>query len=169
MQAKIERFEHTIRGQLKELQSLIPLADLVAPEVSHWSVGEHLEHCALAVNRTAQGFEIALMTGPQAVPGGPSLAAKIILWTGFIPRGKGKAPKAVEPKKLDADALHTALEKERNKLRELKPKIPGLIAAGWKLPHPIFGPLTPLQWLRFTEIHIRHHVKVIDDIRKVAE
>lgn len=168
MMAKIERLEQSIQAQLKGLLALVPQAHQAAPTVSKWSIGEHLEHCALALERTGQGFEIALMNGPSKVEGGPSLIGKIILLAGIIPRGKGKAPEAVKPKQLDGEAIRLALEKEQQRLAELKAKIPTLETSGWRLPHPIFGPLSPLQWLRFSEIHIRHHQKVIKDIQRAV-
>ncbi len=168
MQRKIERFLRRLESQIDDLESLLSEAAAVAPQVSKWSIGEHVEHCAIALAGTGERFETALRTGPVAVPGGPSLVGKIILWSGFIPRGKGKAPQAVLPQKIDRHRIREALAKERQRWSDLKPDIGVLQASGWRFSHPIFGPLTPLQWLRFNEIHLHHHRKVIEDIRKAA-
>lgn len=168
MQRKIERPLGRLQSQIDDLESCLSQSELSAPQVSKWTIGEHIEHCAMALARTAEGFDRAWKAGPKAVAGGPSLAGKIILWTGLIPRGKGKAPAAVLPRRIDPQQVAHALAKERSRWSDLKPQISALQAAGWRLAHPIFGPLSPLQWLRFSEIHLRHHRKVIEDIRRAA-
>lgn len=168
MQRKIDRLVTRLQAQLDTLESLLPETTTVVSEVSKWSIGEHLEHCVLALARTGEGFERALASGPQAVPGGPSLAGRVILWLGIIPRGKGKAPVAVRPQNIDRPLVAAALNKERQRWSTLAPRIGELQASGWRLPHPIFGPLSATQWLRFNEVHLHHHLKVVADIQKAS-
>lgn len=163
------RIESRVQDQLQALRDLLPKAHLAAPSLSKWSVGEHIEHLTQACAATGMGMERALQEGPKPVPGKPKLAAYVLLTFGFIPRGKGKAPSHVIPQGVDGDALRQALDRESQRLTDLKPRLGELQESGWRLKHPIFGPLSPFQWLRFTEIHIQHHRKVIADIEKAAQ
>ena len=164
----VHRLETRVQDQLQALRDLLPKADLAAPSVSKWSVGKHIEHLTQACAATGMGMERALQEGPKPVDGKPILAARILLLLGHIPRGKGKAPAHVMPRGIDADQLRQALDKESQRLSDLRPRLDELQDSGWRLKHPIFGPLSPQQWLRFTEIHIQHHRKVIADIEKAT-
>ncbi len=168
MSQAILRLESRVQDQLQALRDLLPKADLSAPVVSKWSVGQHIEHLTQACAATGMGMERALQEGPKPVAGKPKLAAYILLTFGFIPRGKGKAPAHVIPHGIDGEALRQALDQESQRLTDLKPHLGELQGSGWRLKHPIFGPLSPYQWLRFTEIHIQHHRKLIADIEKAA-
>ena len=41
--------------------------------------------------------------------------------------------------------------------------------AGWRCKHPYFGALDIAEWMRFMDVHHRHHLKIIRDIRKAAD
>ena len=74
---------------------------------------------------------------------------RLILAVGFIPRGRGRATKAVLPTGVDPSQLAADLEALRQRLRELEQRLGELEAAGVRAPHPIFGSLDLCQWLRF--------------------
>src|ERR1700744_188071 len=66
-----------------------------APAVSHWTIGLQLEHVTL-VNRVIlkDRIESALKNGEAPAP---PLLGRVVLLTGYIPRGRGNAPASTVP------------------------------------------------------------------------
>ena len=82
----------------KQIDELIALAkrhelhDVAAPKVSKWTVGKQLEHLLLSHDSILDVLE-RLIDGRQSpAPGGKTFIGRMVLATGFIPRGAGKAP-----------------------------------------------------------------------------
>lgn len=132
-----------------------------ADRISGWSVGQHLNHLMQADRRIFGFFET-----PMDEPMPPlSRTGRIILWTGWIPRGKARAPKAVaQPENPGAEQLVTDIGDVRELvMRSLEPAErladPALIAR-----HHLLGGMSAAQWLRFTVVHHRHHLKIVRDI-----
>ena len=91
-----------------------------------------------------------------------------MLKTGFIPRGFGKAPGAVQPAGRDAADIAAGLQRLGQRFAELREQLPRLEEAGWRCRHPYFGALDIAEWMRFMDTHHRHHLKIVRDIRKAA-
>jgi hypothetical protein len=88
-----------------------------------------------------------------------NLARAIVFTINKFPRGKGKAPDAVNPKqteKTDFDALFT---KTREKIEELKKADPNKFYE-----HNIFGVLNKKNTFIVLDIHTNHHIQIIKDI-----
>jgi hypothetical protein len=135
--------------------------DLRAEAVSRWSVGQHIEHLLKvddAIHRNLSSSAIG-PSGPA-----PSLVARVILLTGRIPRGRGKAPDFTVPTG-DYVVLRKAVEQMSKRFGELEPVIDDLARDPRRVAHPSLGGLTRRQWLRFADIHQRHHHQIILDIR----
>ena len=133
-------------------------------KVSAWSVGNHIEH-TLAVN--AQTVLILSSDTTSVDPGTIQPAgehALKILESGCLTRGAAQAPDAVLPMMNNYVDLMDDCERNTSLLDGLT-VIYRQIAADTALhPHPTLGGLTKMQWLRFLEIHIQHHQKIIADI-----
>jgi hypothetical protein len=154
--------------QLLELASDHTLHGVEAPSVSKWTVGKQLEHLLLSdeavldrLDRLMDGRE-----GPEA--GGKTVLGRVVLLTGFIPRGMGKAPGAVKPAGRDAADIEAGLQRLRQRMSELLEQLPLLEEAGWRCRHPYFGALDIGEWMRFMDVHHRHHLKIVRDIRETA-
>ena len=80
---------------LDVLKSFVPKADVVAPEVSKWSVGMHVQHCCLA---TIAVCESLVASEPPVPRSSFSLVTSAIFLTGRIPRGRGKSPEQAIPR-----------------------------------------------------------------------
>ena len=153
---------------LIELASDHPLHDAEAAEVSSWTIGKQLEHLLLSDSSVFDSFD-RLIDGRQGpTPGGPTLIGRIILATGFIPRGRGKAPKAVRPAGRDASDIEAGLHRLRQRCGQLREHLPLFEESGWRFRHPYFGVLAVDGWMRFMDVHHRHHLKIVRDIRKAA-
>ena len=78
-----------------------------------------------------------------------------------IPRGKGKAPKVVQPTEIASkEILTTKLEAAKKNIQELEKLHPNSYFA-----HPYFGKLNLKTTLWFLKLHTNHHLKIINDIK----
>lgn len=134
--------------------------------VSGWTALEHAEHMAQADEGSLHQLDAALERD-----GGPRtrLAGRVILAIGWIPRGAGKAPETSRPQTRGRDEVVAALRSVRGRIAALGENLDRVAAARGRASHPIFGGLTPSQWLRFLRIHHHHHLKIIADIRQAYE
>ena len=143
----------------------------VAPDVSGWSVGEHLEHLALSDRGILGALETATdptdPTGaeaPSSHRGGPTWRGPLVLLTGFIPRGRGRAPEFAVPDGVGASKVADDLVGVRADVRALSGRLDALARSRATRRHPALGAFTPAQWIRFAGVHHAHHEKVIRDI-----
>lgn len=134
--------------------------------VSSWSVGKHVEHLALSDELTLDGLSKLLANPKGGKPGEPNLVGRICLWAGFIPRGRGKAPKGVVPQGISSEVLAELLAAVRQGFIGLEASIDSLANSSATQPHPVFGRLDASQWLRFTVVHHHHHQKIMRDITR---
>ncbi len=153
---------------LIELASDHPLHDAEAAKVSKWTIGKQLEHLLLSDSSIFDSFDRLIDGRDAPAPGGPTWLGRIILATGFIPRGRGKAPKGVRPAGRAASDIEAGLHRLRQRCDQLREHLPLLEEAGWRCHHPYFGALAIGEWMRFMDVHHRHHLKIVRDIRKAA-
>ncbi|MBI4605322.1 MAG: DUF1569 domain-containing protein [Planctomycetes bacterium] len=137
--------------------------------VSEWSAARHLVHLAL-VNEAAFDHIEALLdgrSGPCKAGGRLTLIGALVLGTGWIPRGKGKAPQRVVPpgeaRRREADE---ALRRSEDRLEALAPHSSRLRSAPGRVHHFVFGDLTAAQWLRMARVHARHHLRIVRYIER---
>ena len=85
------------------------------------------------------------------------------------PDGHGPKPfsNSDELKLLRAD-LEAGLRHLAERFDELGEQLPLLEETGWRCRHPYFGALDISEWMRFMDVHHRHHLKIVRDIRKAA-
>ena len=104
------------------------------PLVSNWSSGQHIEHLYKAYKE----IYAELLKG--------WLLKYFILFTGFIPRGKGQAPNFSLPQNQDysAETIDTLIED----CDQLQIKIFELPESVY-IHHPILGKLSKKQTIRF--------------------
>lgn len=165
-----------IRRQLARIQvQLGSLGDLAANDsilatrvdaVSGWGVGEHVEHL-LVTNRGIYMLIEQLVDGSLDSGNRPSLTGRLALAIGRIPRGRGKAPRITRPSGRAAAEIRLLHAEVRDSYDRLGAQATALAACRATAPHPYFGPFTPAMWLRFIDIHDRHHQAIIADLRAI--
>lgn len=138
----------------------------VKPAVSGWSIGHHIHHISRAHGTVAKMLE-RMEAGRMGEEGLEGLPAGLkIVYDGVIPRGR-KSPDFAEPA---TDLSYQKLEKDFGRLQrsasELKPMLPRLKDIKYSFPHVYLGPLNALEWLRFTCVHIQHHVNIMQEIEE---
>ncbi len=88
----------------------------------------------------------------------------ILLTTGWIPRGRAKAPESVLPSEQQAtEQLVAILDLSAERIEQVQ----ALPDSAW-FDHPILGPMSRTTTLKFLRIHNHHHLKLIRDIIKAV-
>jgi DinB superfamily len=153
-----------------------------APAVSGWSVAEQLEHLVLvdravlkSVRRILDDPHRQAAQSAQPAPPAPgiNLVGRVVLGTGFIPRGRARTMPPYQPGAAPAEGAAGAgvaavlgIEEIERGMRELEPRLGELEASAGRSRHPLFGGLGGRQWLRFVTVHHHHHLKIVRDIRR---
>ena len=137
------------------------------PEGSNWSVAQHLEHVLMATSRGLRAAKVLVAPpGPgedsPIVRGATSLRARWLFITGRIPAGR-RAPEIVLPSEAPSpEALLERADACLGRLAGLAEGPDRIGRARGAIPHPILGPLTAGGWIRFSEIHLAHHLRILD-------
>lgn len=156
-----------IDQQLETLSSLGQDGEILAlraSRVSGWSIGEQIEH----LRRAGRTIIDAVASLPEDAPrqGSPTLAGRLVLLLGWIPRGKGKAPSATQPLDFTSEGLADGIEAVRRGFADLGPELDRIAGSSGTIRHPALGYFSPSQMLEFAAIHHHHHMKIIDEIRR---
>ena len=94
-------------------------------------------------------------------------AVWLILFLGKFPPGKIKAPARIAAmvKKINPAEAKQLMHNFSRRLQELVPQV-SQASKSQKAKHPRLGLLHARQWLRFIEIHTKHHEKQLYRIQK---
>jgi hypothetical protein len=163
----------SIERVLEQLATLIEIAEdeqllsLRAPEISAWSVAEQIEHLRRSDLSILDALGRLETENPPA--GSPTLAGRLVLATGFIPRGRGRAPSAVKPLDIQPGELPGQLRHVVERFTDITADLERLSASRATIRHPALGFFTASQMLAFAGIHHYHHLKIIRDIHRSAE
>lgn len=145
--------------QINELDSFIKAGDSHSNKISKKGTYWHIDHSL----KVLEGIpEVLKNSNPQDYQPKFSFLKLIIMSTGYMPRGKGRAPKQVVP--------DTALSKEELllKLNKVRESVKSLMTLenNKTFKHPLFGWLDLKDTIKFMGIHTHHHLKIIKDIIK---
>jgi len=136
----------------------------LTPSIGSWSYSEVYSHIFDSSILSVQAMENCLEG--QGKKHSTAFIVKVILFLGSLPPGR----KYKVPKKLEARVKKiTKMEAEeliRRFIQQLEPdyKRMGKARSDIKVPHPRLGYLNARQWLRFIEIHLKHHLKQLKRI-----
>ena len=177
--AGLRRVHAQILRQLALMAELArgPEAEIAAraPAVSGWSVAEQLEHLVL-VDRAVLKSVRRILDDPHRQPAQPAppappapginLLGRVVLGTGFMPRGRARTTAPYHPGAAPAAAAGAGIPEIERGMRELAPRLGELEASSGRSRHVRFGGLGGRQWLRFVAVHHHHHLKIVRDIRR---
>jgi len=165
--AKIKASIHKIVDAYKSRLSNYP-EDIFQsiPPIAGWSYSEVYSHIFDSSLLSLIALEHAANGKGENKP--THFIVKLILLLGTLPPAKKyKVPKrlAERVKKISkTEALDFVLEFEKA-LDDHYPSI-AIASADCKTKHPRLGYLNAKQWLRFIEIHLKHHLKQLERIEK---
>lgn len=152
------------------LDLIVGATNGVSPEAAirrtgdRWSPVEIVEHLQRAYSGTAKGFERCLEKNtPLATRQTMTQALQVfaVINLGYFPEGR-KAPTHVLPTgTMPLPELLEGVKRDLAWLDDAAVRTRRVFGGGRVLDHPILGPFTVDQWLRFHLIHTRHHEKQI--------
>jgi len=149
----------TLNTLLSEIEQNIPIKDKTNSKVTTSDIGWQLDHSLKVFNAVS---EWTINSNPEDYERKFNFWRTVLFPIGYIPRGKVKAPKIVQPPNIILDEdLHAQLQTAKNHIDILK-DLPE--KAYFK--HFIFGKLSKQQTFRFLQMHTNHHLKIVRDILK---
>jgi hypothetical protein len=145
------------------------LINILAAKIEHYekvnnaisssSVGWHLEHALLVLINVTENIK---QSKPEEFKPNFNFVRTIVFTLNKIPRGKGKAPKSVQPNTdITLGTLKTKLQLAKEKVTELYN-----LDKNKHFAHPYFGNVKLNGCIKFLGIHTAHHIKIIEDIIK---
>jgi hypothetical protein len=146
-----------IRDQAARMRAIVKAREVQAPVPrSSWCVAAHLDHTLKVTNSTLQ---ILLKPELPVLPKGINLIGRLVLITGWIPRGRGRSPERLRGAQVPAEELEAQLAL----LDELIVRVAAEPSrnASPVFRHPFFGGLTFAESLTFLTVHTDHHLKII--------
>ena len=139
-----------------ELENKIKNQEMLNPMVSKSSVGWHIEHVLLVMNLTIDSIQ---KSNPENYKRTFNFNRILVFAMNKIPRGKVRAPKAVQPKEdFTSDSLKVNIEKTKDNLQKLK-----TLNSNNYFNHPFMGHLNLKSTIHFLKLHTQHHINIIKD------
>jgi hypothetical protein len=150
---------NSLSHSIQQLQHSISNESVLNTHVSAANVAWHIDHSLRVITSICTTLS---NSNPSQYKWSFNLVRTLVYITGSIPRGKGKAPKAViSTDVITPDSLQQqiSLAKEAIILLESLP-------ANSFFKHPYFGLLNLKSSIVFLKIHTKHHQKIINAIIK---
>lgn len=147
-----------LRSQIDEMEQNIDSFEALNPSVSAAPIGWHIEHNLLILNAVIHSLNTS---DPTKYRRKINFVKMYFFARGKFPRGKVRAPKAVRPQgNYDHASLSEHLTNVRENAASLEQLDPNANAK-----HPIFGVLRLSESIYFLELHTKHHLKIIREIK----
>ena len=140
--------------------------DVRSLKVSRWSFGEQLEHLFLTSHYVLDRLEES-MTGQNTSERMGVWGAGLMVG-GFIPRYVFPTIPQLVPRSGTAEHLQPLQDTLKKRLEDMQWSLVQIRACHGKSRHPRMKYLTAGQWMYFWDVHHRHHLAIMRDIRKAA-
>ena len=144
---------------LHKLESNLKSKDAFNSKVSNEDISWHIAHSLKVIYNI---IKVLQNSNPEDYHWKFNRNRSFVYFFNSIPRGKGKAPKSVLPTE---DLTIEFLQTEFIKVRELILELNSLDTKS-NFMHPYFGQLNLKQTKKLFLIHTKHHLKIIDDIKR---
>jgi hypothetical protein len=146
-----------LQKTLLTLESYISKATISNEKVSNATVGWHIDHSLMVINKVLSQLE---KSDEKDYKSNFNLKRFVIFLKGKMPIGVAKAPEAVKPTQVfnEAETL-LFIEKAKNKV-----EMSMQLSKNKNFKHPFFGLLNTPQTLKFLNIHTKHHIQIIENI-----
>jgi len=164
--SKVNTAIHQIVAAYKAKSDHYPEAVFQAtPPIAGWSYSEVYSHIFDSSILSVMALENCI--AGKAEQQKTAFAVKLILFFGSLPPQKYKVPSrlADRVKKITKVEALSFIHQFENALTKAHPGI-AQADANQKTKHPRLGYLNAKQWLRFIEIHLKHHLKQLNRIEK---
>ena len=148
-----------LKKLLTQLEHAIPDFEMKNLSISNSNIGWHIEHALMVFNGIINTTSKSI---PKDYKWSFNFKRIVVFTKKKIPRGVAKAPKMVIPKEdYTLESLRIHLEKAKSKLEQLQDLDPHQF-----FNHPGFGNLRLKKTVQFLAIHTKHHLDIIEEIKK---
>ena len=148
-----------LESQLAYFESQLDKFETVNYAVSEGTIGWHISHCTMVCASIINALKAS---DENTYSKKFSLKKTIVFFTKKIPRGKAKAPSAVQLKDdINKVTIVLGIAKAKEKISQSN-----LLIENKYFNHPVFGNLNVKNAKKFLLIHNNHHIKIIVDILK---
>lgn len=146
---------------LDQLEFYIPEFEMTNLTVSKSTIGWQIDHSLLVINKVVSEIKNSNPNYYKWKFNKNRFLVQTLLRK--IPRGRVKAPKAVQP----SDEI--TLEHLKSQLKIARNNIAGLATLESKnyFTHPFMGDMNLKTTIHFLELHTNHHLKIIEDIKNI--
>jgi hypothetical protein len=148
-----------LQNTLNVIEAYIPDSEQINTNVSKVNVSWHLDHSLKVINSVMKSIQ---SSDPTLYENNFSFLGRIVFALNYMPRGKGKAPKAVIPAET---ILVEDIKTQLTEARENITNIPNLDKNAF-FKHPLFGNVNKSRVTRFLDAHTNHHLKIVKSIMK---
>ncbi len=146
-----------LKNELTEIAQLIDQGDKKNSNISEKGIFWHLDHSLIIIINVSKMLK---KSDPLDYRSSFNFKRTLIFTLNFIPRGKGKAPKAVHPTDdITKEELLKQFEEAKQQINSIEH-----LPAKSNFIHPLFGMLNLKQTMKFLKIHTNHHLKICRDI-----
>lgn len=146
-----------ILALIEKTASYIPSAHKTNPAISAVPVSWHIEHVLIATMAITDQLS---KSDPSNYKWQFNKNRLLVFGLNKIPRGKAKAPAAVIPKdNTSIERMNKLVELTRDKINTIDK-----LDRRSNVKHPNLGLLNVSGAMRFVKIHLKHHLKIIEDI-----
>lgn len=148
-----------LEKEFAEIDQLIDNDNIKNLKVSSKSIGWHLDHLLKVLINVSK---LLNNSDSSDYKSNFNFMRFLIYTLGFIPRGKGKAPKSVLPTDdITKEYLAKQLEDAKLQIESIK-----TLKLKSNFKHPYFGILNLKQATKFLKLHTNHHLKICRDLIK---
>jgi len=141
----------------ERLEEMIEKRELFSGEISDWTVGMQIEH---ALRAHIGIIRVLRKSKPGEEKQQFNFKRKAVLLSGRLPRGVAKAPKRSAPSEgVDEEQLRKLLALARSEHEDT-----GSIESTAWFNHSMLGVMNKKTSLKFSEIHVNHHVIIAEEI-----
>jgi hypothetical protein len=147
-----------IDSYVNQLENHIPKYQVKHSKVSQSTIGWQIDHSLKVINSVIITLQ---SSDPSSYKNNFSFLGKFFFTLGFFPRGKARAPKYVRPPEtILKEDLVSQVQLANSNIKILQ----GLDKNAF-FKHPLFGNINTRRVHRFLELHTKHHLKIIEDIK----
>ncbi|PRY49130.1 DinB family protein [Arcticibacter pallidicorallinus] len=167
LQASASSIKDALASYLAWLKEIDEDEFVQSPPGGGWSYSEVFCHVIQVNVRSMLAAERCIYAKFGHRTSGPNLIARLILYMGKFPPLKIKAHAKVVSivKPVTKEEARNDMLVFCNKLQDLLPKLMK-VPAHQRTRHARLGMLNCEEWLKFIDIHTRHHLKQLERIRK---
>lgn len=139
------------------------------PPQGGWSYAEVYSHILQATLASTIALERCTHQSDKPNTGKATLMGKMVLLFGRFPPVKIKEPQSVSSKmpalKISKEEARNLIIKCRKRMNEMIPLTDDKVAIR-RVKHPRLGMFSAAQWFKFIRIHLAHHLKQLNRIKK---